>query len=351
MDEASGVAELRDALAAIGLRTETPPAGEGIDLVLIMSDEARILAQIKRLSLVSMDSIERLRAHWNNNHSLGSGIIRIIVADRVTAQVRQLLREAGWSWLDLRGHLHLDGPGIFVDTDVPQMRQEAVRPTPLAGQVGQEVAALLLLDPAKPAAVREIARTLGRSASTVSQALASMRQASLIDEDRRPVIPDLFWALAERWKPDSTDLGSVPLTAKPGGERSIEDALRLGITDPETTTGWALTDTLAAAAYGAPIGARSDHPPDFYVPDRSVLRRAVNLLGVASSHEGRAATVRVAPFPLVCRLRVSWDHELNQEWPLVRPLFVALDLANDPGRGREVLNGWMPPSEVGHRVW
>jgi hypothetical protein len=35
---------------------------------------------------------------------------------------------------------------------------------------------------------------------------------------------------------------------------------------------------------------------------------------------------------------------------LAHPLFVALDLAADPGRGREILDGWTPPADVA-RVW
>jgi hypothetical protein len=37
-------------------------------------------------------------------------------------------------------------------------------------------------------------------------------------------------------------------------------------------------------------------------------------------------------------------------WPLVHLLFVALDLAQDPDRGTEVLAAWEPPGEW-HRVW
>jgi len=38
------------------------------------------------------------------------------------------------------------------------------------------------------------------------------------------------------------------------------------------------------------------------------------------------------------------------ERPLAAPLFVALDLAQDVGRGREILNTWDPP-EGWARVW
>ena len=88
--------------------------------------------------------------------------------------------------------------------------------------------------------------------------------------------------------------------------------------------------------------------PDFYVPDQAVMRRALHLLGPASSHQTRAATIRVAPFALLCTQRVDLPSET---WPLTRPLFVALDLAQDPDRGREVLAGWTPPQGVGPRVW
>jgi hypothetical protein len=37
------------------------------------------------------------------------------------------------------------------------------------------------------------------------------------------------------------------------------------------------------------------------------------------------------------------------KWPVAHPLFVALDLAQDTGRGREILDAWTPTE--GTRVW
>jgi hypothetical protein len=80
----------------------------------------------------------------------------------------------------------------------------------------------------------------------------------------------------------------------------------------------------------------------------TIMRRATQLLGEATDHEKRTATIRVAPVRLVCECRVDLpDHE----WPLARPLFVALDLAQDPDRGRAILKEWTPPEAVGQRVW
>lgn len=122
--------------------------------------------------------------------------VGLVVADRVTQQARELLSAAGWGWLDLRGHFHVVAPGLFVDADIPPMRTPAGGSMPLAGQVGVGVAAALLLRSDETGAVRPIAGLLGRAPSSVSEILTRMQAANLIDRDRRPVLPDRFWALA-----------------------------------------------------------------------------------------------------------------------------------------------------------
>ena len=300
--QAEGAEALRDAAAAVGLAAEAAPEDSGADLVLINPAGGRVLAQVKRISLASVDTLGRQLAR-QTTHPQAPHIV-VLIADRVTEHARQMLRDAGWSWLDLRGHLHLAAEQFFVDADIPRLKDAAGPPTPLAGQVGKEVAAVLLLDPTQPASVREIARNLNRSASSVSQAMASMRDAALVDMHGKPTIPDLFWALAERWRPQSADVRTYPSPAIAGTSGSINNALRLGLDDVEATTGWALSDTLAASAYGAAVMVRSDYPPDFYVPDQTVMRRAIQVLGQASSHETRGATIRPAPFPLICAHRI-----------------------------------------------
>lgn len=341
-----GVHALADAVSSVGLSTEVNSSDSEVDLVVTNPAGGRVMVEVKRVSLASVDSLPRLLAEWSKR--LAAKTVGVVVADRVTAEARELLSAVGWGWLDLRGHLHLAGAGLFIDVDVPALRSPPGRSGPLAGRVGLEVASLLLLSPDQPARVRQIAGTLGRAASSVSEVLTSMRTAGLLHDDRRPTVPELFWELARRWSPPaSADVQAVPTPSTGTGGGSVDQALRLGFQDVETTTGWALTDTMAAAAYGAPLGVRSDYPPDFYVPDQSTLRRAVHLLGAAPDRDSRAATVRVAPVPLVCARRVDAPTETC---PLAQPLFVALDLAQDPGRGREVLEGWNPPDGTS-RVW
>lgn len=79
------------------------------------------------------------------------------------------------------------------------------------------------------------------------------------------------------------------------------------------------------------------------------MRRATTLLGGAESVANALATVRVAPVPSVVQQRV--DPDINPgAWPPAHPLFVALDLAQDVGRGREILDAWTPEARWA-RVW
>ncbi len=153
----------------------------------------------------------------------------------------------------------------------------------------------------------------------------------------------LFWHLSERWPRQRKFVATVPVDT----DHAMTRPLRLGLDDADGP-GWALTDTAAAAAYGAPIAFRAGPQLDFLVPDESVLQRAVRLLGSTDSTQTAAASLRVAPVPAATRYRV--DRGMSGEWPLAHPVFVALDLAQDTGRGREILDAWTP-DERWTRVW
>ncbi len=319
-------------------------AGHGVDIA-VGFPEREVEFRIQATALVTADSLPGQLRGWTTSSE--NDVLSVVVADRITAEARNGLNQAGMSWLDLRGHLRLTGPGLFVDSEVPPLGEPRGDRQGIIGRVGTELAALLLLDPARRVGVRAAAEVLSRAPSSVSAAFSALRAAGLVDEDNKPAVPDLFWELAENWKPTGRDVASVPEPSE--GRDNV--ALRLGLDDAEATVGWALTDTVAAAVYGAPVSIRASHPPDFYVPDQGTLRRAVRLLGTATTSSSRAGRVRVAPVPLVCARRVDAAAWSSEPWPLANPLFVALDLAQDPGRGREILEGWTPRREVGDRVW
>ena len=340
-DEA--VALLAEALKAAGapfVRAESADANA--DLVLMLGAH-RVPVQIKRWAIFPEHAVRtnpafRAAADQDGFH--------VVVADRIGDEARRALQGAGWGWLDRRGSLHLEGNGVFIHADVPPTLDRPGPRDPLRTPAGLAVACGLLAQPATDLGVRELAYELGRSPSTVSETLKALRDDGLVDGAANRPSAELFWAVADVWPGKRTGLAG-----EPGPDpRPVSDALQLGFVDVEVTVGWALTNTRAAAAYGAPVAARADQPPDYFVPTGALLQRARALLGVAPSPSEVRATVRVAPVPGICQRRVDaskWSVELR---PLASPLFVALDLAQDAGRGREILADWTPP-EPWTRVW
>lgn len=254
----------------------------------------------------------------------------LLVSDRITSDARRLLEESGWSYLDRRGHLRLRAPGILVDTEVLPTGlpgQVSDPREPLAGAAGLAVAYRLLVLPDRPATPTKSGT--GFAPSTVSVALRRIRDAGLIDSEGRPILPELFWALAERWRPRRRWLAQAPDPSEDGS-------------DP-AGPGWRLTGTSAAVELGAPVVA-SGSPLDLYVPGPAALSIALRRHGLAPDPAVAAASVAVPPVAAVTDLPVS---RTAGGWLLAHPVAVALELAQDRGRGREILQDW---SSV-ERVW
>jgi len=332
---------LIDAFAQLGVqaRNDADASGGSADLII---EPGQTRVSVKRRALVTNDVAERLiiEAQYLPDSVL------IVVADRVIHAARRLLVENRAGYYDLRGHLALRSDGVVIDADVEPVSGRTERSSELAGKAGLEVATALLMEPGAGAAVRHLARTLGRSASTVSEVLGALRRAGLIDEQHRVESTQLFWRVADRWPVSRVHLSRLPA---PGDYSTIAKPLLLGLEDVENTTGWALTDSAAAVAYGAPLALRTGQLLDFYVPDEATLRRANALLDPAPIQSHARCSIRIAPVPAVCSHRI--DLAANPfEWPLVHPLFVALDLAQDTGRGRDILGTWTPPARWA-RVW
>jgi len=93
---------------------------------------------------------------------------------------------------------------------------------------------------------------------------------------------------------------------------------------------------------GAPIVATADFPIRLYVPDESVLRRAVAL------EERGAGVAQLSADPIGLITSARYDQG-TLGWPLAHPLFCALDLTAS-SRDREALEQWTPPDGF-IRVW
>ena len=269
----------------------------------------------------------------------------LVVADRIAADTKRSLRQAGVNYFDRRGELRIVSPPLIIDTVVESA-------LPMAGglggsldsQVAKEVAIACLLAPDQHHGVHQIARYINRAPSAVSNAMSGLRDDGLLTSAGEAMIPDLFHALLAVWRRRAVALAALPPTSAQNAQR-----LGLGLEEPEHTTGWGLTDTLAAASWGIPIFARGDHPPDFYVPSESALRLARSLLGEQTNPAARACTVALAPARLACLRRLDHSQTTGERWPVANHIVVALDIAQDRARGLEALEQWKPQGIT--RAW
>lgn len=343
------MAALRGALQN-SVEVSAGPAG-GPDLVVALPAAGTLAVEIKAVATrAEPGPIANALRMWDAELAsmrsrTGTPVVGVVVAGTIPDATKVILREHDWGWLDRRGELDLRGPGLVVHTSdlAPMAGPTRSNPRdPIQGRAGIATAACLLMSEERVPGVREIARRADLAPSTVSTTLAALRRASLVEHDGRPLVPELFWSLADAWTPERHPFADVPT---PGTRLD----LRLHSLDEP---GWVVGSTLAAAAWGAPVVVASGAPPDFYVPDGQHLRHAQRELPAASTADEGRCTIAVAPTALVVQprfdaasLSTSWLH-----WPVVHPLFVALDLSLDRARGTEILQGWNVPHPF-HKVW
>lgn len=344
------VAALVQAVAELHMKTLTTPEGDdndGSDIALDLAGR-RVRLQVTYYALIDRPkALQVLRdlGLATRPRVGGTNAIPIVVADRIVDAAREQFRAADISWFDLRGHLYLTGPGLLIDVATTRATQRPSSARAFGGHVGLATAVDVLLERPDRAAVRETARRIAAAPSTVSAAMRSLRDKGLIDERGAVDLPGLFWATAGEWHPQWVPVGQYP---DPDGPMR-NPALKLGFNDAREP-GWALAGDIAAAQLGAPIGLASGTAPDLYLPSRQAHRLACSILGQARDAAGAAARLAIAPVVAVCAARVDVAGLPDEHWFIARPLFVALDLAQDPGRGAEILRGWDPDSGGG-RVW
>jgi hypothetical protein len=350
--ETSLVRALHSVLGA-GIDVLSSP-GSGSGLTIAVPKGPTVAIEVKAVSRrAEPGPVANALKTWNEQlvglrRSTGNAVCGVVVASAIPEATKAILRENGWGWLDRRGELDLRIPGLVIHaTDVePSVHSAGDRPMkdPIRGRAGITVAACLLLEPAATLGVREIARAGALAPSSVSAALADLRHASLLRADGGALIPELFWALADSWHPKRDALAELPRPR--GGAR-----LALGL-DDMAAPGWVAGGTLAAAAWSAPVVVASGAPPDFYVPSENEARAARRELHAVVNPDECACTVAVAPTILVVRPRNTPNAMASSwlEWPIVHPLFAALDLAQDRARGVEILEEWTPPAPFA-RVW
>ena len=329
------------AFRSLSHRVESGQEDSGWDLIATV-DGIEVPVEIKAAAVITPETVARV---VDESDKRRKNLAHLAVGDLVTAAAQEALRDAGWGWLDRRGHLVLRAKGVHIDADVPtDERPTAGSPArAISGVAATSWAAALLMSPEDPPVMREVARQVSLSHSAIVAAAKKLKAASLVRADGRPLVPELFWALAEEWHPATVALAELP---RPG---NVDLYRALAVNLDQDGPGWAVAGTVGASAWGAPLVIGSEYPPDFYVPTTAELRQATLRLGEAARFEDRACTVAVAPTPLVCDRRTSRLRSAWGQWRFAHGLFAALDLAQDRARGAEILESWNPKDFT--RVW
>lgn len=321
--------QLREAaeLAVISALREigATAAAVGGEVSVTTPDGRSVPVAIKAASVVTAQAARE----WTKCAGKGRtrDMAQVVVADAIDARAREVLRRAGWGWLDRRGDLRVVGPGVWIERSIPPLpRRPKATGRPLRGASGIAVASAHLLWPSDPPGVRELGRRVGLSGAAISTARAALVDAGLLSASGQPAVPDLFRVLADAWRPSRIALSRMP--------------------DPHPESGLVATGTRAALAMGAPLLATEDFPLDLLAADERSFQRARLTAGEAFGPA--VATLALAPTPLATDPDVCGDITV-EGFPVTAHLFVALELASDPARGAEALEAWRP--EGVNRVW
>lgn len=326
-------AELAAVLAELGIETEN--AEPDADLAL----PGGILVEVKSASRPTPPRLQRLGIF----ESTPSSTAQILVADRLDPLTRRALEDAGWGWLDRSGHLRVMAGSVQIDRTIESLTgPEPTPPAPLARPTGLAVA-LELLSSTGDDSLRSLARRAAVSLGAAHATITQLKESGLLEDNRRRD-PDLFWAVASHWRVRWFPLASGPL---PGIHEATRRLLRMRLDDP-AAPGWAEVGDVAARAHGARVAG--DAAARLYVPDQRALTWALRTWGEAG--DPTAATAFLAVAPTLNATTRREDASTGSEWPVARPIVVALQLASDgSSRSREILAAW-DVEEMGlARVW
>ena len=330
---AAGVDAAVTALEAADILIADVTTDESYDAVLhVLVDDRPLTVPLEVVSYCTGQRAEELIARHGPPRI---DVSPLVVADKITTEARATLTDAGWSWLDRRGRLHLRGSAVRVDVDVPRQDGAATSGQsgpPITGRGGITVAYWLCAHPDEALSPTRSAAELGLAPSTISTAVRRLADAGLVSDDGTGLFPELFWELAGAWRTDRVWLNAAP-----------DPAVHL-TADSHAST-WRRTGTAAAAAYGAPLVTSGGGPIELYVPGPVAVSVALRRYGTAEPGTG-AAVLAVAPATPVTAGPGDDHVPVIGGWPAAPVLAVALDLAQDRARGREILADWRATGAV-----
>lgn len=263
----------------------------------------------------------------------------IWVLPRATRELREQLRAAGHSYIDLSGAVRVKLPWLLIDrTDLEPMARADAASNPFADRSSRVVYTLLTHRAGRPWGIRELANEAKIGLGTASRAVEQLHRLNLIDADRthgqpgrvRVIDPQRIldrWTRAYDW----TRNESLTVHAPIGDPKAFVASRALGHAFRDHN--WALT-LQAGAAWVVPLATWERVHVYVDVPDARALGRIAFDNKWSPGDDGRLILMR--PY-----YRTSLWMNVRDISPIasvvnvVSDLQLVLDLWNYPLRGRE----------------
>ena len=307
----------------LGTRTEVPSNGFRVDLLVEIASptgEAAVLAVETKRTLESRDLSPAIRQISEISATLPGNAGPVLVAAYFSPRARTLLRERGIGYVDVTGNvcIAISRPGLFIltsgaDRD-PWPRDHRLQS--LRGR-GAARAVRAIVDTRPPYGVRELAKSTGASAPTVSRVLDLLEREAIVVRNRGAVSTVDWRAAILRWAEDysQSDSNTPMLALEPRGLPAIESKLRAA------KSAYAVTGAFAAQRFDPVAPARS---ATVYVTNAAKFMDQLGLREV----EAGANVVVLEPFDSVVFDRTMDCGGLR----CVAPSQLAVDLLTGPGR-------------------
>lgn len=261
----------------------------------------------------------------------------LLLAEKTTAEAREIMRRQGVAYADAQGFAHIEFPGLFIHAEgggAPRRRLTAASAgaARLAGKAGV-VAQALLLDPRRDWRVHVLAERANVSPGLAHRVLQRLEVAGIIEssgagptKSRRVTHPT---ALLDLWAEESRDRGVVRTRAFRLAQvpRKLAEGVAHDLDGhhiPYAVTGAAAASRVAPSVTAVPV-------TEIWVTEGIAIDDVLSTVGAETVDSGHDLVLSQARDDLPLSFRRQADGDM---W-MVNPLRLYIDLRADPRRGRE----------------